>query len=197
MVSGQSWNESSFSWDGAINGLKKFSNSTYGDLVDLRENEIEDSGLKSDEFESREKHLKVLIGDIVDTIGTKLSKSDLEKEIDELIAFEKNVDELRRKHKKFQRIFKGKKNKALQNYNKNILWMNFLLPFLAANQTNYEGEIEDDFESNFLEFMQTTPYKYNKYLPCQIFEIASFQDHCKLLELPSSFEKHSIPGRWF
>lgn len=149
----EDWKESEWSWAKAIEELKYFSNKTSDDY-DPRENEILtlDSGVTAEEFKRHETFLKILITDVAKIIGTSLNDEYLENEINKVINFEKKLDTFYRKHRTLK-----KKSSAIKKYNRNIIWLNTLQPFLVANHTKFDGELEEDFETKYLEFLETTP----------------------------------------
>lgn len=157
MISGSSWDESIWTFNWAIEQLKSFAKKNEDiNYLDPRENEVNiDSGFTTDDFTKYEFALRNLIRDVVIIIGTSLSESQLEDEIDDLIRFEKSVDDFARQFKVFKLL--RKKNKELTKINRNIIWLNHLQEFLLANKSSYNGPLDEKLDNRFLEFLKTTP----------------------------------------
>lgn len=160
MVDGKTWKDSAWSWNKSIQELRKFINKTEDDF-DVSENEIpvDDSGFTSDDFAKHEKYLKELIEEIVNIVGTSLDRNHLQNEVKEVIQFEKDLDENERKYKKFLTLHRKKKLQALIPFRNDIRWLNFLQVYLVANRTKYDGDVDEDFNVKYLEFLQNTPHR--------------------------------------
>lgn len=163
MVSGDSWNETNWSWPGAFGALKSFTNKDVYELANDTENIIvdddKDKAFSSEEYRNYEKALTVLISNIVRAVDTNLTQEGkLDSQIKELIAFENDLDTFSRKFKKIKKQNKKfKSNKALREYHSEVTWLNILQEFLLANKEAYVGEVEDDIADKFLQFYKSTP----------------------------------------
>lgn len=166
MVSGDSWNETNWSWSGAFDALRSFTykaNDVY-DGANVAENIIavddKDKGFTEDEeYKNYENALTVLITEIAKAIETNLTQEHkLDSQIKELIAFENELVIFARKLKKIKKENKKfKAGKALGTYHKELTWLNVLQPFVLAKEEAYVGEVEDDIAEKFLQFYNSTP----------------------------------------
>lgn len=104
-----------------------------------------------------EENLKQLIRDSVELLAGVQDEESLYKEIDELIEFEKKLDDLQKMHNYAKASKVNKKLRGLKKLHMKVLWMNYFQASLIANNSRYEGALEENISEKYLAFLENTP----------------------------------------
>lgn len=151
MVSGVSWNETTWEWKNAIAKLKDIGKVTkkVEDLSEPADKTIDnDSKLASDNSSNSLKSFRTLISDIVKIINPDVNETELQKELDDLILFEAKLQDF------VKRTASQKRSKDLRMYYALIHWLELFEPVPIAFPSNPIEENYDKITNAFIQFLE-------------------------------------------
>lgn len=172
MVEEASWNETNWELKNAIVTYKTTYNiRTKGKTVKKppynKDNALESTKIEADLVEYKD-FVKEIVGLLQGnhTSQTRDEKA-LTKDIDDLIKFERELDELERRYKKFRTdeeklIMQTNSTKvvgkpAFRSTISKVVFLNFLQPFIYANKSDFEGSVDEKVFDEFVTFYEKAP----------------------------------------